>query len=117
MKQILLPVITLLCICACTKGLEGEAENSPGIGGINEKQSLNKGPVTLNLESVTATTVTFTARLDVDKMADYQEVGLVYSKDNDMDVESETITVVKINKESYKETFIGLPYGTDLYYT
>lgn len=117
MKQILLPVITLLCICACTKGLEGEAENSPGIGGINEKQSLNKGPVTLNLESVTATTVTFTARLDVDKMADYQEVGLVYSKDNDMDVESETITVVKINKESYKETFIGLPYGTDFYYT
>ena len=117
MKQNLLPVITLLCICACTKGLQGEAENDPAIGGFNENQSLSKGPVTLNLEGVTATTVTFTARLDVDMMADYSEVGLVYSKDNDMDVESETITVVKINKESYKETFTGLQYDTDFYYT
>lgn len=117
MKQNLLLVITLLCICACTKGLQGEAENDPAIGGFNENQSLSKGPVTLNLEGVTATTVTFTASLDVDMMADYSEVGLVYSKDNDMDVESETITVVKINKESYKETFTGLQYDTDFYYT
>jgi len=34
-----------------------------------------------------------------------------------MDVESETITKVKINKESYSETFTGLQYDTDFYYT
>ncbi len=98
------------------KGNGGSQDDEDG-GTEHGSQTISKGPITLSLGEVTATAATFTARLDVDMMADYQEVGLVYSKDNDMDVESETITVAKINKESYTETFSGLQYDTDFYYT
>lgn len=117
MKRFLLSIITLLCICACTKGPEGESGNDPNAGGVNDNQSQSKGPITLTLESVTATTVTFSARLDVDMMADYQEVGLVWSAEDNLDVENNRVHKVKINKENYEDTFTGLAYDTDYYYT
>ena len=103
-------------VISIPKGNSGSQDDEEG-GADDGSQTISKGPITLSLGEVTATTATFTARLDVDMMADYQEVGLVYSKDDDMDVESETITKVKISKESYSETFIGLQYDTDFYYT
>ena len=103
-------------VISIPKGNGGSQDDDEG-GAEDGSQTISKGPITLSLGEVTATTATFTARLDVDMMADYQEVGLVYSKDDDMDVESETITKVKINKESYSETFTGLQYDTDFYYT
>ena len=103
-------------VISIPKGNGGSQDDEEG-GAEDGSQTISKGPITLSLGEVTATTATFTARLDIDMMADYQEVGLVYSKDDDMDVESETITKVKINKESYSETFIGLQYDTDFYYT
>ena len=103
-------------VISIPKGNGGSQDDEEG-GAEDGSQTISKGPITLSLGEVTATTATFTARLDVDMMADYQEVGLVYSKDDDMDVESETITKVKINKESYSETFTGLQYDTDFYYT
>ncbi len=103
-------------VISISKGNGGSQDDEEG-GAEDGSQTISKGPITLSLGEVTATTVTFTARLDVDMMADYQEVGLVYSKDDNMDVESETITKVKINKESYSETFTSLSYDTDFYYT
>ncbi len=103
-------------VISIPKGNGGSQDDEEG-GAEDGSQTISKGPITLSLGEVTATTATFTARLDVDMMADYQEVGLVYSKDDNMDVESETITKVKINKESYSETFTGLQYDTDFYYT
>ena len=103
-------------VISIPKGNGGSQDDEEG-GADDGSQTISKGPITLSLGDVTATTATFTARLDVDMMADYQEVGLVYSKDDNMDVESETITKVKINKESYSETFTGLQYNTDFYYT
>ena len=116
MKRFLLSVITLLCICACTKGPEGESGNDPNAGGVNDNQSQSKGPITLTLESITATTVTFSARLDVDMMADYQEVGFVLSTEEDLDIENSKVKKVKINKENYVEVFEGLTYDTEYYY-
>ena len=103
-------------VISIPKGNGGSQDDEEG-GAEDGSQTISKGPITLSLGEVTATTATFTARLDIDMMADYQEVGLVYSKDDNMDVESETITKVKINKESYSETFTGLQYDTDFYYT
>ena len=103
-------------VISIPKGNGGSQDDEEG-GADDGSQTISKGPITLSLGEVTATTATFTASLDVDMMADYQEVGLVYSKDDNMDVESETITKVKINKESYSETFTGLQYDTDFYYT
>ena len=103
-------------VISISKGNGGSQDDEEG-GAEDGSQTISKGPITLSLGEVTATTATFTARLDVDMMADYQEVGLVYSKDDNMDVESETITKVKINKESYSETFTSLSYDTDFYYT
>jgi len=120
MKRILLLVSAICLTFGCYDDSDirnGGSQDDEEGGAEDGSQTISKGPITLSLGEVTATTVTFTARLDVDMMADYQEVGLVYSKDDDMDVESETITKVKINKESYSETFTGLQYDTDFYYT
>ena len=96
------------------KGNGGSQEGEEGDDG---SQTISKGPIKLSLGEVTATTATFTARLDVDMMGDYLEVGLIYSKDDNMDVENTAVTKVKINKVSYSETFTGLSYDTDYYYT
>ena len=80
-------------------------------------QTISKGPITLSLGEVTSTTATFTARLDVDMMADYQEVGLVYSKDDDMSCASDAVTKVKISDAKFSKTISGLNYNTTYYYT
>ena len=120
MKRILLLVSAICLTFGCYDDSDirnGGSQDDDDGGAEDGSQTISKGPITLSLGEVTATTATFTARLDVDMMADYQEVGLVYSKGDNMDVESETITKVKINKESYSETFTGLQYDTDFYYT
>ena len=76
-------------------------------------KSITKGPITLSLGTVTTTTATFNAKIDVDMMADYTEVGFVFSEDDELDVESETCTSVKITKSAYSEIMSGLPYDTD----
>ena len=80
-------------------------------------QTISKGPITLSLGEVTSTTATFIARLDVDMMADYQEVGLVYSKDDDMSCASDAVTKVKISDAKFSKTISGLNYNTTYYYT
>ena len=115
-------ILTLAFVLLLLNGCEGEKiENPiPGVSDVtpeDNRHTQNKGPVTLTLGEVTATTVTFDAHLDVEMMADYQEVGLIYSTVNEMDVESETVTKVMITKENYSETLTNLSYNTDYYYT
>lgn len=90
-----------------TKNLEGSAGIKP----------ITKGPMTLTFVDVTAATVTFKSELDIDMMADYQEVGWIYSRDNNMDIESPAVTKVKINKELHTGTHTNLSFNTEYYYT
>lgn len=112
MKTVLSITLSLIILSACTEGLDnGTSTENPS------NQSLTKGPICLTLEKVTATTVSFTAKLDIDMMADFQEVGLLYSQDENLDIENPVVKKVKINKECYDAIFTGLPYKTDYYYT
>lgn len=107
---------TVIAIAKKTDAAGGE-EGDGDDDSSGDTQAIVKGPIALSLGEVTATTVTFNATLDVDMMADYQEVGLIYSQSADLDVENEEMNIVKINKESYTETFTNLSYGTEYYYT
>ena len=129
-------ILTLAFVLLLLNGCEGEKiekpdqgsddipENSiPGSGEEDDstpeddRQTQTKGPVTLTLGEVTSTTVKFDAHLDVEMMADYQEVGLIYSTVSEMDVESEAVIKVRITKENYSEILTNLSYNTDYYYT
>ena len=107
---------TVITIAKKTDAADGEEDDGED-DSSGDTQAIVKGPITLSLGDVTATTVTFNATLDVDMMADYQEVGLIYSQSDDLDVENEGMNIVKINKESYTETFSNVRYDTEYYYT
>ena len=106
--------IIILAIFFTIAGCSKDNYNNSSMSAVQQQ---TKGPITLSISKVTVTTVCFTASLDVDMMADYQEVGFIYSTDDNMDVENPAVTIVKINKESYSETFTGLSSDTDYYYT
>ena len=121
--------LLLLCGCASEKiekpdhNSDKVPENSdPGgneddVNPDDNKQTQTKGPVTLTLGKVTATTASFESVLDIETIDDYKEVGFIYSTVNEMDVESKTVTKVKITQEAYADTFTGLSYNTRYYYT
>ena len=129
-------ILTLAFVLLLLNGCEEEKIEKPDQGSDNvpenpipeggeeddstpedDRQTQTKGPVTLTLGEVTSTTVKFDAHLDVEMMADYQEVGLIYSTVSEMDVESEAIIKVRITKENYSEILTNLSYNTDYYYT
>ena len=129
-------ILTLAFVLLLLNGCEGEKIEKPDQGSDNvpenpipeggeeddstpedDRQTQTKGPVTLTLGEVTSTTVKFDAHLDVEMMADYQEVGLIYSTVSEMDVESEAVIKVRITKENYSEILTNLSYNTDYYYT
>ena len=129
-------ILTLAFVLLLLNGCEGEKIEKPDQGSDNvpenpipeggeeddstpedDRQIQTKGPVTLTLGEVTSTTVKFDAHLDVEMMADYQEVGLIYSTVSEMDVESEAVIKVRITKENYSEILTNLSYNTDYYYT
>ena len=129
-------ILTLAFVLLLLNGCEGEKIEKPDQGSDNvpenpipeggeeddstpedNRQTQTKGPVTLTLGEVTSTTVKFDAHLDVEMMADYQEVGLIYSTVSEMDVESEAVIKVRITKENYSEILTNLSYNTDYYYT
>ncbi len=87
-------------------------------------QSQSKGPVTLKLGNVTASTVTFFGTLDVDQLGDYDMddggVGFIYTTtDKTLNVSNAKkvkITTVGSNNE-FSFTYTGLPYNTRYHYT
>ena len=87
-------------------------------------QSQSKGPVTLKLGNVTASTVTFFGTLDVDQLGDYDMddggVGFIYTTtDKTLNVSNAKkvkITTVGSNNE-FSFTYTGLPYDTRYHYT
>ena len=110
----------LLLLCGCgSEKIEKPDHNSDKVPENSEdnKQTQTKGPVTLTLGKVTATTASFESVLDIETIDDYQEVGFIYSTVNEMDVESKTVTKVQITQEAYADTFTGLSYSTRYYYT
>ena len=121
----------LLLLCGCgSEKIEKPDHNSdkvpensePGgneddVNPEDNKQTQTKGPVTLTLSKVTATTASFESVLDIETIDGYQEVGFIYSTISEMDVESKTVTKVKITQEAYADTFTGLSYNTRYYYT
>ena len=97
------------------KGNGGSQDDEDG-GNDDGSQTISKGPITLSLGDVTDTTVSFTARLDVDMMADYQEVGLVYSTDDDLSLAYGNVKKVHIADARFSKT-IDVDYNTTYYYT
>lgn len=87
-------------------------------------QSQSKGPVTLKLGNVTASTVTFFGTLDVDQLGDYDMddggVGFIYTTtDKTLNVSNAKkvrITTVGSNNE-FSFTYTDLPYDTRYHYT
>ena len=123
MKKVI-RVLVLACIIA---PIFSCAEKSivPEIPDKNEEQeqttngiqSQSKGPFTLNLQTVTATTATFNSVIDIEQMSDYQEVGFIYSTIDEMDIEASHITRIRISKETTSTTLTYLLRETQYYYT
>ena len=103
-------------VISIPKGNGGSQDDEEG-GADDGSQTISKGPITLSLGEVTYSTVTFDAYLDIDVMADYQEVGFIYSTVDEMDIDSPDITKVQINRENYSNVFTGLLFDTTYYYT
>lgn len=103
-------------VISIPKGNGGSQDDEEG-GAEDGSQTISKGPITLSLGEVTYSTVTFDAYLDIDVMADYQEVGFIYSTVDEMDIDSPYITKVQINRENYSNVFTGLLFDTTYYYT
>lgn len=110
----------LLLLCGCgSEKIEKTDPNSDKVPENSEdnKQTQTKGPVTLTLGKVTATTASFESVLDIETIDDFQEVGFIYSTISEMDVELKTVTKVQITQEAYADTVTGLSYNTRYYYT
>lgn len=74
------------------------------------------GPIRLDLDWVGYDRVTFTAKINVDLMAKYQEVGFLYSTNDDLKVDKASVKVISIKEETYEDTF-EISGDTEYYYT
>ncbi|MBO5419453.1 MAG: hypothetical protein J6A22_05145 [Bacteroidales bacterium] len=113
----------ILVFAACSEGPldsddgsgngSGDGGNSTGVG----VESVH-GPVTMKLESVTATTALFSGSLDMETAMLYTELGIIYSTDSALSKDSGTrlrITSI-INENKFMELISGLPHSTEIYY-
>ena len=137
-KRVFFAVLVLLCaglfVTSCDDGLESETnveqsgndDAGSGNGEIDDEQTppstdgvqtQKRGPMTLSLSAVTSTTATFNTLLDVEQMADYQEVGFIYSTIDEMDVEATHVSKVRITREMSSTKFKHLLRATEYYYT
>ena len=132
-KRVFFAVLVLLCaglfVTSCDDGLENETNveqsgnnnsgsgNDENTGGEEDVQTQKKGPMTLSLSAVTPTTATFNTLLDVEQMADYQEVGFIYSTIDEIDVEATHVEKVRITREMSSTKLKHLLRATEYYYT
>ena len=98
----------------CTVTVKGANE---GDGTEEDDEDENKWPIASVLGTVTATTVQFDMTLDISSMSGYQEVGLIFSPVDDLDVAAEGVTTFQLTRESYSKVFTSLNYNTTYYYT
>ena len=98
----------------CTVTVKGANEED---GTEEDDEDENKWPIASVLGTVTATTVQFDMTLDISSMSGYQEVGLIFSPVDDLDVAAEGVTTFQLTRESYSKVFTSLNYNTKYYYT
>lgn len=125
-KKISTILVGCWLLCCCAGLVVTSCEDGNLLGGKNLEQDGDNDmtsqedstlPVSVSLESVTATTVQFHMALDMAKISQYDEAGLIFSSVDNLDVSAETATKIQINRESYSKMFTGLSYNTKYYYT
>ena len=101
--------MALLIVCSCTK----EEGNGPSTD--------KNGPITLELADQTATTAVFKGSVNLDLYSKYDEVGIIYSLSEDMEIEpliTNVIPITNIDKNNrFEKKMRSLLYGTKYYYS
>lgn len=101
--------MALLTVCSCTK----EEGNGPSTD--------KNGPITLELADQTATTAVFKGSVNLDLYSKYDEVGILYSLSEDMEIEpliTNVVPITNIDKNNrFEKKMRSLLYGTKYYYS
>lgn len=121
MKKLLnsLLICCIALISSCTEGMldetkqENNGENSGGVG-----IESTHGPITIKLESVSATTAIFSGSLDMTTAMLYTELGFIYSTDPNISKDQgKRVKITSIiNNNKFMELISELPYDTEIYY-
>ena len=105
--------MALLTVCSCTK----EEEDAPIDGTVTDEN----GPITLELTNLTATTAVFKGSVNLDLYSKYDEVGIIYSLSEDMEIEpliTNVVPITNIDKNNrFEKKMRSLLYGTKYYYS
>ena len=105
--------MALLIVCSCTK----EEEDAPIDGTVTDEN----GPITLELTNLTATTAVFKGSVNLDLYSKYDEVGIIYSLSEDMEIEpliTNVVPITNIDKNNrFEKKMRSLLYGTKYYYS
>ena len=103
----------LLILFSCTE----EEVQPPVEGTVTDKN----GPITLELTKLTATTATFSGAVNLDLYAQYDEVGIIYSLSETLEIKPLVTTVVPITNidknNRYEKQMEDLLYDTKYYYS
>ena len=103
----------LFFVYGCTE----EEVQPPVEGTVTDKN----GPITLELTKLTATTATFSGAVNLDLYAQYDEVGIIYSLSEILEIKPLVTTVVPITNidknNRYEKQMEDLLYDTKYYYS
>ena len=94
-------------------------------GPIDGTVTDNNGPITLELTGHTATTAKFSGTVNLDKFSDlfslYEEVGIIYSLREDLEISplvTFAVPITTIDKNNrFEKTMSGLLHGVKYYYS
>ena len=84
----ILTCVLLSFAASCT-----EEENEPPVGGTVRDEN---GPITLELADITATTALFKGSVNLNLYSKYDEVGIIYSLSEDLEIKPLVTNVVSI---------------------
>ena len=103
----------LFFVYGCTE----EEVQPPVEGTVTDKN----GPISLELTKLTATTATFSGAVNLDLYAQYEEVGIIYSLSENLEIKPLVTTVVPITtidkNNRYEKQMEDLLYDTKYYYS
>ena len=107
----------LTFVVSCTQ----EEPEGPIDGTVTD----NNGPITLNLTGHTATTATFSGTVNLDQFSDlfslYEEVGIIYSLREDLEISplvTFAVPITTLDKNNhFEKTMSGLLHGVKYYYS
>lgn len=106
-------VVLFSLFVSCTK----EEQDAPIEGTITDEN----GPITLELTNLTATTALFKGSVNLDLYSKYEEVGVIYSLKEDLEINpiiTHLVPIKNIDKNNrFEKKMEGLLYGTKYYYS